>query len=74
MEYLIPNIMLVSRGIIIAFLITFALGLSLRVFDKRSGIEFKSTWKNMHEMYKTRYLCVRMVCFTIVFIFSFTIA
>ena len=74
MEYLIPNIMLVGRGIIIAVLITLALLFALRTFDNRSDINFKKTWKDLDESHKTQYLCVRMVCFTIVFIFAFTIA
>lgn len=66
--------MLVVRGVVIAFLMTLALGMSLRFFDKRSGINFALTWSKLHEHYQVRYLCVRMVCFTTIFIFAFTIA
>jgi hypothetical protein len=74
MEFLIPILFAVAKKSLAALLVTLFLFTSLRIADKRSGIDFKATWNKLHEHYQVRYLCVRMVCFTVVFIFTFTIA
>lgn len=74
MEFLIPILFAVAKKSLAALLVTFFLFSALRIADKRSNIEFKKEWEKMHEMYKARYLYVRMVCFTILFCFVFTVA
>lgn len=74
MEYLIPILFAVGKKSLAALLVTVFLFTSLRIADKRSGIDFSKTWGELHEHYQVRYLCVRMVCFTIVFCLTFTVA
>ena len=74
MEFFLPILFVVAKKSIAALLVTFFLLASLRIADKRSKIDFGKTWENMHDMYKARYLCVRMVCFSVMFCITFTIA
>lgn len=72
--FLLPILFAIAKKTIAALLVTFFLFTALRIADSRSGIDFKKTWDCMHDMYKARYLYVRMVCFTILFCFVFTVA
>ncbi len=74
MEFFIPILFAVFKKSLAALLVTLFLFTALRIADSRSDIDFKKTWGEMHDMYKARYLYVRMVCFTILFCFVFTVA
>jgi|GEM_PF-3494327 len=74
MEFLIPILFAVVKKGLAALLATVFLFTSLRIADKRSGIDFQKTWKELHEHYQVRYLNVRHICYTALFIFTFTIA
>lgn len=74
MEFLIPILFAIAKKSIAATLVTVFLLTALRISDTRSGINFKETWNEMHDMYKARYLIARMACYTIVFCFTFTVA
>lgn len=74
MVFLLPILFAVAKKSLAALLVTVFLLTSLRISDKRSGINFKEVWGEMHDMYKARYLIARMVCFTIVFCLTFTVA
>ena len=73
-DFILPGLFVVLRGVVVAFLIVIALSFTLRVFDKRSGISFGDYWREASEIRKTKYLTVRFICVTAIFIFSFTIA
>ena len=73
MEFLIPILFAVAKKSLAAILVTVFLLTALRIADARSGIDFKRTWSELHEHYQVRYLTVRMVCFTFMFCFVFTV-
>lgn len=74
MEFVFPILFAIGKKSLAALLVTVFLFTALRIADKRSGIDFTNTWSELHEHYKVRYLCVRMVCFTILFCLTFTVA
>ena len=74
MEFLIPILFAAAKKSLAAVLATLFLFTALRIADKRDGIVFSETWEKLHEYYQVRYLCVRLVCYTLLFIFVFTIS
>ncbi len=74
MEFFIPILFAVFKKGLAAILASLMLFTALRIADKRSGIYFKDVWEKADAHNKIRYLCMRHICYTLLFVFTFTLA